>query len=103
MKQFNLAISLITLCLASTVHAKCVQNNNTVTFTGLDDANGTIYASLRDSNNKCNCTEVRFKPENTNTEMALSILLTAKISKTKVRVDFLEENSCNTAYRIYLE
>ena len=103
MKKINLAISLITLYLTGAVQTQCVQTSNIVTFTGLDSSNGTIYAALKDGNNNCNCSSVRFKPENTNTEMALSILLAAKVAKNKVRIDLMDEKSCDTAYRFYLE
>lgn len=103
MKKLNLSVSLILIILTGSVKAQCVQTSNTVTFTGLDASNGTIYATLKDGNNNCNCTAVRFKPENTNTEMALSILLAAKIAKNKVRIDLIDEKSCDSAYRVYLE
>lgn len=104
MKKINLAISLITLYLTGAVQTQCVQTSNIVTFTGLDSSNGTIYyAALKDDNNNCNCSSVRFKPETTNTEMALSILLAAKVAKNKVRIDLMDEKSCDTAYRFYLE
>ncbi|WP_064792296.1 hypothetical protein [Shewanella woodyi] len=98
-------ITLLMATLFSTgVYAtSCVQNNNIVTFTGLDSKEGVIYASLSSHDNQCGCSYIRFAPQNTRTEMALSILMAAKLSQNRVRIDLMEHGNCNTAYRVYLQ
>lgn len=98
--QFTcIAIFLSTASLAGT----CSQTQNEIVgLVGLDSQTGTVYSSTVSSTNSCNCAHVRFKPENTDVDKALSILLAAKLSSTKVRVDLLSEGDCNSAYRVYL-
>lgn len=84
--------------------ATCVQNNNVLNgWVGLDSPAGTIYAKTTSSSNECSCANVRFKPENTNTNMILSILLSAKIAGKEVRVDLIDGNDCNSGYQAYIE
>lgn len=82
----------------------CTQNNNRMTsLVGLDSSSGVVYASVDSHSNECSCNNFRFKPENTETEMALSILLSAKLADREVRVDLLNADNCDTAYRVYVE
>jgi len=81
----------------------CVQADNKVGLVGLDNSNSTVYVSTPVSNNGCNCTNFRFSKVNTDTSMALSLLLSAKISGKSVRIDLLDETNCNSAYRVYLQ
>lgn len=97
-------LSLVFMLLfAQNAFSVCSQTGNTVVFTGLDSGEGTIYADVREHNNQCSCNYVRFRPENTDTDKVLSILLAAKLSKNKVRIDFEAEGDCNSAERIYLQ
>jgi hypothetical protein len=96
-------VLLIVTLFSCSVYASCVQNNNIVTFTGLDSKEGVIYASLSSHDNQCACSSGRFYPQNSRTEMALSILMAAKLSQNKVRIDLMEQGNCNTAYRVYLQ
>lgn len=73
---------------------------------GLDSGgvDGLVYSGVSTSSTQtCNCTSVRFHPDRTNTDKALSILLAAKLAGKKVRVDLQEEGNCNTAYRVYMQ
>jgi hypothetical protein len=100
------SLFLITLLVLSqrTFAATCTQNNNVLNgWVGLDSSAGTIYAKTTSSSNECSCTNVRFTQANTNTQMALSILLSAKMAGKAVRVDLLDSNNCNSAYRVYIE
>lgn len=81
----------------------CVQQHNNIGLMGLDNPNGAVYASLLNHDGKCGCNIVRFTTSNTKTDKALAILLAAKTSKQKVRVDFLNEGDCNSGYRVYLQ
>lgn len=84
--------------------ATCSQNNNVLNgWVGLDSSAGTIYAKTTSSSNECSCVNVRFTQANTNTQMALSILLSAKMAGKEVRVDLLDGNDCNSAFRVYIE
>lgn len=97
----------ITLFLVSGVFSNmalaCMQQNNTIGMVGLDHPSGTIYVKVLSSSNECSCTGVRFTSANTDVEKALSILLAAKLADKKVRIDFLDANNCNSAYRVYLQ
>lgn len=82
----------------------CSQTSNTLDgLVGLDNSNGTVYAAFKSVNNECSCTSARFKPENTDVKAALSVLLAAKMSDKKVRIDFLNSTDCSTAYRVYVQ
>lgn len=83
--------------------ASCVQTGNSVGLTGLDNSNGSVYATITSSSNQCGCSSVRFASANTDTDKALSILLSAKLSQSLIRVDILDENNCDTGYRVYLQ
>ncbi len=83
--------------------ASCVQTDNTVGLTGLDNSNGSIYATITSTANQCSCGFVRFTTANTDADAALSVLLAAKLSDTQVRVDILDENNCSSGYRVYLQ
>lgn len=91
------------LLQSGSAFAACVQTNNTVGLTGLDNNNGSVYAAVTSPGNQCGCGFVRFTPANTDTDKALSILLAAKLSNTQVRIDVLDENNCSTGYRVYLQ
>jgi len=80
----------------------CVQNNNTIGLIGLDSSSSTVFAGTPSSNNECSCTSFRFLKANTDTSMALSILLSAKMGVKKVRIDLLEAGNCDSAFRVYL-
>ena len=103
--KFFLILITFAMFGASNAFAKGgVQTKNKLpNLLGLDSASGTVYATVSSTQNQCNCKAVRFTPGRTNTEMALSILLAAKLSKKTVRVDLLEEGNCTSAYRVYLE
>lgn len=82
----------------------CVQNGNELSgLLGLDRTDGTIFVRTESSSNDCGCGNVRFTSSNTDVEMALSILLAAKMSDRTVRIDLLEAGNCNSAYRVYIE
>lgn len=101
MKKLLIA-TLCSLLLPQVAHAICAQNNNSLNgLVGLDQSNGGLYVSLNSNSNECSCTYARFQNVNTDTKSALSILLTAKATGNKVRIDFLD-GTCNTAYRVYL-
>uniref|UniRef100_UPI00078111ED hypothetical protein n=1 Tax=Endozoicomonas arenosclerae TaxID=1633495 RepID=UPI00078111ED len=80
----------------------CTETGNKVGFMGLDSSNGTVYVST-ESSKKCGCASFRFKESNTDTKMALSILMAARTSSISVRIDLIDKDDCNSAYRIYLE
>ncbi|GAB1624098.1 hypothetical protein AAOGI_41480 [Agarivorans albus] len=80
----------------------CVQNYNTIGLVGLDNPNGSLFASVSGHNNGCGCNYVRFYSKNTDTDKALSILTAAKLANKKVRIDLSDKNNCNSAYRVYL-
>lgn len=101
--QLKCIILLVAAFFCTSVDANCIQNNNLVTFTGLDSKEGVIYASVSSHDDQCACSYVRFYPQNARTEMALSILMAAKLSETRVRIDLMEQGDCNTAYRVYLQ
>ncbi len=83
--------------------ATCVQTGNSIGLTGLDNSNGSVYAAISSPSNQCGCSFVRFATANTDTDKALSILLSAKLSQSLVRIDILDQSNCNTAYRVYLQ
>jgi hypothetical protein len=83
---------------------QCIQNKNTLhNLVGLDSKAGNLFVSLNSPNKECGCTHARFKAVETDTKMALSILMVAKMSDRTVRIDFLDDTDCNSAWRVYLE
>ena len=95
---------MIFLGLESVQAATCVQNDNTLSgLVGLDGSNGQVYAKIESTSSAhCGCTSVRFKHEFTDVNMALSLLLSAKIANQKVRIDLLNEGNCDSAFRVYI-
>jgi hypothetical protein len=87
---------------------QCIQTGNTVSFMGLDGYDstlkqGSVYLSVGSTANQCGCTHVRFKPHNTDTDDALAIAMAARVAGITLRIDLLDSDSCDSAYRIYLE
>lgn len=83
----------------------CTQNNNTVGFVGMDGKvgdSGMVFVSLSGHNNGCEASYVRFKASETDVDMALSILLAARMADKKVRIDLKDKNDKNSAYRVYI-
>ena len=99
----KILISAIILMISQSLYALniCTQTGNKITLLGRDN-NGSIYSSVTEHNNQCGCSSFRFKEINTDTQMALSILLSAKLSDNKIRVDLKDENDCNSAYQLYI-
>jgi hypothetical protein len=91
------------LAIAPASHAICTQTNNTVGFLGLDNANGRIYVNVSGHSNQCGCSHFRFDPQATDTDMALSLLLSARMAGMKVRVDVSEQGACDAAFRVYIQ
>ena len=106
MKSLKIKFTLLcaTLFVSSSVFSgtACVQNNNAIGLVGLDSSGSTVFAATPSSNNECSCDHFRFLKANTDTSMALSILLSAKMGDKKVRIDLLEVGNCSSAYRVYL-
>ncbi len=100
-------IAFILVALSWSVPAfanQCSQNNNEINgLVGVDGQDGRVYASITSTSAQCGCELVRFKPANSDTDKALTILMTAKITKAKLRIDFLEHGNCDSAYRVYLQ
>lgn len=105
MKKVVVCCVFITLVFVSNgAYSRCIQNNNELlNLVGLDSASGVVYATTTSSSNECSCSHVRFKPENTDTKMALSVLLAARMAGKEVRIDLIDASDCNSAYRVYLE
>ncbi len=102
-KSLKLLLLSASLFLSQLTYAICVQNNNSLNgLVGLDNSKGMVFATTISSTNECSCRHVRFREQNTDTKMALSILLSAKVTNQKVRIDLLDEGDCNSAYRVYL-
>ena len=102
-------VSLLLIVIALSAYSQacaaetCSQNRNELNgLVGLDSRAKTVYASVLSSSNECACSSVRFLEANTDTKMALSVLLAAKMANKKVRVDLLDKNDCNSAYRVYV-
>jgi len=81
----------------------CTQTDNSVGFVGLDNPDGSIYVDVAQHDGKCQCDYIRFYASNTDTDKVLSILLTARLSNNKVRIDILEEGNCNSGNRVYMQ
>lgn len=101
MKVIN-ALFMASIMFCSTAYAACVQHNNSVGLVGLDSQTGIVFAATNSFTNECACAYVRFKPDNTDTKMALDVLLAAKTSGTRVRIDILAAGNCDSGYRVYL-
>lgn len=99
MKVFALLIAFS----AQSALAVCSQQWNKIGLVGLDSTNGNVYVGVTEHNNNCNCDGVRFKEVNADTDKALSVLLSAKMSEKKVRIDFLDANDCDSAHRVYIQ
>lgn len=99
-----MAVFLVSAVAGTASAAKCVQNDNIIDMVGVDQSDGTIYAKRDGTAGNCGCASFRWYPvNNTHTGMILSVLLAAKLSGTPVRIDILDENNCNSAYRAYLQ
>lgn len=96
---------VLIVCLSVTLiaNALCVQTNNKIGLTGLDNTNGQLYAGVAESSNQCGCQEFRFKENATDLDAALSLLIAAKLSDKLIRVDISDPNDCNSAIRVYLQ
>lgn len=104
-KKFRLLLILPFLIFSQSATATpCSQNNNVLNgLVGLDGSLNRIYANTNSISNECSCTSVRFTSANIDTNMALSILLSAKIANKEVRIDLLDGLNCDSAYRVYVE
>ncbi|NOU49339.1 hypothetical protein HG263_02095 [Pseudoalteromonas sp. JBTF-M23] len=103
MKYIKEILFLTSLAFVPEAYAACTQNGNSLPkLVGLDGSDGKVYADIESSGNECNCKYVRFLPENTDTNKALSILLAAKMANKKVRIDLSTSENCNSAYRVYI-
>lgn len=92
------------LACSEAISAMCTQYNNALNgLVGLDSGSGRLYAAVSSSSNECSCDQFRFKPEDTDVNMALSILLSAKMADKKVRIDLDDATDCNTAVRVYVQ
>jgi len=99
-----LSLVVLLMSFSQMIYAACSQNNNELTgLVGLDSSAGSVYAVTTSSSNECSCTAVRFSQVNTDTKMALSILVAAKMTNKKVRIDILDATDCNSGYRVYLQ
>lgn len=104
MRRVMMLVGLLTVAMSTQeAVANCVQNNNKLGLVGLDTSTGGIFAGVSDHDNGCACTAFRFMTANTDTKMALSVLLAARMSGKKVRIDALDGTNCNSAYRVYIQ
>lgn len=100
-KAFSVGLLFV---FSNLTYAACTQTDNKLgSLVGLDSQGGMVYANVSSVSNQCACSSVRFKPNNTDVKMALSVLLSAKMAEKEVRVDLLDEGDCNSAYRVYVE
>jgi hypothetical protein len=92
----------------------CVQEDQTVLAVGVDDHDGTIWVRTSGGAGTARtsypCTgnanihySFRFKASSTDADAILSILLAAKLSGGKVRIDKSAAGDSDTAYRAYLQ
>ena len=102
LRLITMVAVLSILGISNAFAAMCVQNQNKIHLVGLDSSNGIVFAQVTDHNNGCGCNYFRFAPENTDTKMALAVLLAAKTSGITVRIDALAAKNCNSGYRVYL-
>lgn len=104
MTQILVRFTILSLVLFSShvFAGSCEQSYNSVGFLGVDSSNGTIYVAVSGHNNKCNMSSFRFQEVNADTDKILSILMTAKISEKKVRIDLKDSTDPNSAYRVYM-
>ena len=101
---FDFAVGCVLLFSAQFAVAYCAQNNNELSgLVGVDGKDGMVYATVSSDTNECSCTSVRFKEVNADTDKVLSVLLAAKVSNVKVRVDLLDPADCNSAQRVYMQ
>ena len=101
-KALKILIATASLSVANLATAYCTQTGNKVGFMGLDGADGRVYVSVSGHNNQCGCNYIRFKPDATKTDMVLSILMMAKATDNKVRIDINTPEDCNSGSRVYL-
>jgi len=107
MKKYIFAISLCLFSSASFAQACAQTGNNLTGLVGLgtqaDSNDERIFAQLQNSDGQCGCNVARFVNENVNTKAVLGVLLTAKATSSTVRIDFLDRDNCDTAYRAFVE
>ena len=102
-KTMLIILMISGLLLPGSVSAFCTQNNNKIGLVGLDSPDGMVFAAVGGHDNKCGCNAFRFQVKNTDTKMALSILLAARMSGKRVRIDAIDETDCNSAQRVYVQ
>lgn len=101
-KTIKSVLMAASLSFAHLAYADCTQTNNFLSgLVGLEGQDGALYADLVSAMAECSCATARFQPQHTDTKMALSILLSAKMAGKTVQVGFME--GCDTAYRLYME
>lgn len=107
MKNKRIFLVFILFLVSQASHGQCSQTNNVLSgLVGLDGGTNKVYAGVQSQKNECSCSLFRFKADTgigVDTNMALSILLSAKLADKKVRVDILDPEDCNSAYRVYVE
>ncbi|WP_185979258.1 hypothetical protein [Thiomicrorhabdus sp.] len=101
MKLFLKIAFFLSLVLANNVYAACTQTGNSIGLMGLAGS-GQIYASLSSHDNQCACNQARFYSKNADLDMVLSILMSAKLSGKKVRIDFLNYGQCSDAFKVFI-
>jgi hypothetical protein len=97
------ALALLSPGQATSQGVPCAQSGIRLGLLGLDQPDGTVFAQVTNSDGGCGCTEFRFRPQQTNTQIALSLLVTAKSAGALVRIDARAPGMCDTAFRVYLQ
>jgi hypothetical protein len=102
MKLISVTAFLSFALVSSSVFAQCSQSNNEISLMGVESSK-VIYAELGSHSNECSCNHARFNVDDVDTDKVLSLLMSAKLSGNRVRIDFLDVQSCDGAVSVYLQ
>jgi len=97
-------ILLFSLCcmLSSPGFAYCSQQGTVLGKVGIDERKVVAEVLEVSTTRDCGCRAVVFDDARTDSGMAMSILLTAKMVDKQVRIDFADGPICDAGIRVYI-
>lgn len=89
---------------SSYVTAFCTQNGNHISKVGIDGSTNALVVNISSyaEDKNCNCSEIQFHPDVTDTDKILSVVLTGKMMGRSIRMDLNDFPNCNSGYRAYI-
>lgn len=98
----KLVIGTFLSFLSISAFSYCEQHGNALGKIGIEGFEVVAELEKTGTNYNCGCQSVRFSPDKTDVEKAMSIMLTAKLTNKKIRVDFSDGPECDEGKRVYI-